>query len=110
MLRNRLSVPFLPVGTGRTSGMRTIAIAVGILTLILTGLGTADAQECRTNYYRCDLNRGGRVDPSNPGCCWSPVAGRPSRDPVCLPNFYKCDLNRDGRVDPNHPGCCWNLR
>ena len=25
-------------------------------------------------YYRCDLNRGGRIDPANPNCCWNPVA------------------------------------
>ncbi len=110
MQPNGLPIHFLPVGIRQTSGMRAIAIAVGVFTIILTGVGTADAQECRTNYYKCDLNRGGRVDPSNPGCCWSPAAGRPSRDPVCPSNFYKCDLNRDGRVDPNHPGCCWNLR
>lgn len=87
-----------------------LATALFGVPVLFTGAGTAEAQECRTNYYRCDLNRGGRIDPANPGCCWSPAAGRPSREPVCPANFYKCDLNRDGRVDPNHPGCCWNLR
>jgi len=84
------------------------ALAVALITVAGEG-GAANAQECRTNYYRCSLNRDGRIDPANPGCCWSPAAGPPSNR-SCAPNFYKCDLNRDGRIDPRHPGCCWNLR
>ena len=83
------------------------ALAVGMITV--TGdVRTADAQACRKNYYRCDLNRGGRIDPANPNCCWSPAAGPPSAS--CPRKFYKCDLNAGGRLDPQHPGCCWNLR
>ncbi|VFU10274.1 exported hypothetical protein [Methylocella tundrae] len=88
-------------------GVLTTLVAV-----IITMLGNAsavNAQECRTNYYACSLNEGGRIDPANPGCCWSPAAGRPYKA-VCPRNFYKCDLNAGGKVDPDHPGCCWNLR
>ena len=105
-----------PVGSLRQPHPRSLlwsfrlVIAMALFGLPLVVGSAAEAQECRTNYYRCDLNRGGRVDPTNPGCCWSPAAGRPSREPICPANFYRCDLNRDGRVDPNHPGCCWNLR
>ena len=81
-----------------------IALASGVVTI---GMEGATAQECRTNYYACSLNEGGRIDPANPGCCWSPAAGRPSKA-ACPPNFYKCDLNAGGKVDPAHPGCCWN--
>ena len=45
------------------------ALAVGMITV--TDISTADAQVCRKNYYRCDLNRGGRIDPEHPGCCWN---------------------------------------
>jgi hypothetical protein len=83
------------------------ALTVGAIAVAAEG-GTANAQECRTNYYACSLNRGGRIDPANPGCCWSPAAGRPSNS--CAPNFYKCDLNAGGKIDRKHPGCCWNLR
>ena len=83
------------------------ALAVMLIAMAGDG-GTANAQACRKNYYRCDLNRGGRIDPDNPNCCWSPMAGPPSTS--CPRNFYKCDLNAGGRVDPEHPGCCWNLR
>ena len=83
------------------------ALAVGTMTMSVD-LSTADAAPaCRTNYYRCSLNRGGRIDPDNPNCCWSPLAGPPN---TCPRNYYKCDLNRGGRIDPEHPGCCWNLR
>jgi len=68
--------------------------------------GAAHAQACRTNYYPCSLNAGGRIDSENPSCCWSPAAGPPNS---CPRNYYKCDLNVGGRVDPSHPGCCWNL-
>jgi hypothetical protein len=84
------------------------ALAAALITVAGEG-DTANAQECRTNYYRCSLNRDGRIDPANPGCCWSPAAGPPSNR-YCAPNFYRCDLNRGGRIDPWHPGCCWNLR
>jgi hypothetical protein len=83
------------------------ALAVGVIA-VAADVSTANAQACRKNYYRCDLNRGGRIDPANPNCCWSPLAGPPSTS--CPRNFYKCDLNAGGRVDPRHPGCCWNLR
>lgn len=29
------------------------------------------AGSCRRNYYPCSLNKHGRVDPANPGCCWN---------------------------------------
>jgi hypothetical protein len=83
------------------------ASAVGMIA-VAADVSTANAQACRKNYYRCDLNRGGRIDPANPNCCWSPLAGPPSTS--CPRNFYKCDLNAGGRIDPKHPGCCWNLR
>jgi hypothetical protein len=80
-------------------------IAGTLLTVVIPlGGGAANAQACRKNYYPCSLNRGGRIDPANPGCCWSPLAGSPS----CPKGFYECDLNKNGRIDPKHPGCCWN--
>jgi len=85
-----------------------IALAMGAIAMV-GDPETADAAwQCRKNYYQCDLNRGGRVDPDNPNCCWSPLAGPPSN--WCPRNFYRCDLNEGGRIDPAHPGCCWNLR
>ena len=84
------------------------ALAVGMITAAAADVSAANAQACRKNYYRCDLNRDGRIDPANPNCCWSPMAGPPSTS--CPRNFYKCDLNAGGRIDPEHPGCCWNLR
>jgi hypothetical protein len=82
-------------------------IALAAMAIIASAAqGGAFAQECRTNYYPCSLNAGGRIDPGNPGCCWSPAAGPPN---VCPRNFYKCDLNAGGKVDPAHPDCCWNL-
>ena len=90
-------------------GIFGLLAALGIGMITVTGdVSTADAQACRKNYYRCDLNRGGRIDPANPNCCWSPAAGPPSTS--CPRKFYKCDLNAGGRLDPAHPGCCWNLR
>jgi hypothetical protein len=83
------------------------ALAVGMVT-VAGDASTASAQTCRKNYYRCDLNRDGRIDPANPNCCWSPAAGPPSTS--CPRNYYKCDLNAGGRIDPDNPGCCWNLR
>lgn len=83
----------------------TILIATMMIAVLTTKASGASAQ-CRTNYYRCSLNVGGRIDPENPGCCWSPAAGAPN---TCPRNFYKCDLNAGGKVDPDHPGCCWNL-
>ena len=52
------------------------ALAAGMIT-VAGDASTANAQECRKNYYRCELNRGGRIDPANPNCCWSPAAGPP---------------------------------
>jgi hypothetical protein len=76
------------------------ALVVGMIT-VAGDVGTGNAQACRKNYYRCDLNRGRRIDPANPNCCWSPMTGRPSTS--CPRNFYKCDLKAGGRVDPEHP-------
>ncbi len=84
---------------------------LGVLTLAIITIATvdsADAQTCRKNYYQCNLNAGGRIDPANPGCCWSPLAGRPSTV-TCKPNYYRCDLNAGGRLDPFNPGCCLKL-
>ena len=86
-----------------------IAWLIGVALVVAGASTSVDARECRVNYYKCDLNRGGRIDPANPGCCWSPAAGKPHVS-ACPHNFYKCDLNKGGRVDPAHPGCCWNLR
>ena len=73
-------------------GIFGLLAALGIGMITVTGdVSTADAQVCRKNYYRCDLNRGGRIDPANPNCCWSPAAGPPSTS--CPRKFYKCDLN-----------------
>lgn len=91
------------VGSARAAGLLAVAL------IAVAASNVAEARECRVNYYKCDLNRGGRIDPDNPGCCWSPAAGKPHVT-ACPRNFYKCDLNRGGRVDPAHPGCCWNLR
>ena len=52
------------------------ALAAGMIT-VAGDASTANAQGCRKNYYRCDLNRGGRIDPANPNCCWSPAASPP---------------------------------
>jgi hypothetical protein len=82
-----------------------ILSALWIIAASMSG-GAAHAQACRTNYYPCSLNAGGRIDSENPSCCWSPAAGPPNS---CPRNYYKCDLNVGGRVDPSHPGCCWNL-
>ena len=38
------------------------ALAVGMI-VVVGEVSTATAQACRKNYYRCDLNRGGRIDP-----------------------------------------------
>jgi hypothetical protein len=46
------------------------ALAAGMITVV-GDASTANAQECRKNYYRCDLNAGGRVNPEHPGCCWN---------------------------------------
>jgi hypothetical protein len=57
------------------------ALSAGMITLA-GDASPANAQACRKNYYRCDLNRDGRIDPANPNCCWSPMAGplpRPAR-------------------------------
>ena len=40
------------------------ALAVGMIA-VAADVSTANAQACRKNYYRCDLNRGGRIDPAN---------------------------------------------
>jgi hypothetical protein len=88
---------------GRRAGILVAAMAVVAVTA-----GVAAARDaCRTNYYRCAMNNGGRLDPANPGCCWNPVAGKGNINlQVCPRGFYKCDLNRDGSLDPKRPGCC----
>jgi len=87
-----------------------MAGAVAALASVVTAVAgsPAEARECRKNYYKCSLNRGGRIDPANPDCCWQPLAGPPSR--ACAPGFYRCDLNAGGRIDPRHPDCCWTGR
>jgi len=87
-----------------------MAGAVAALASVVTAVAgsAAEARECRKNYYKCSLNRGGRIDPANPDCCWQPLAGPPSR--ACAPGFYRCDLNAGGRIDPRHPDCCWTGR
>jgi hypothetical protein len=96
------------VNAKRIFGITGTVAALSVLMVVLAG-GTTEAQECRKNYYKCDLNRGGRIDPANPDCCWQPLAGAPSRA-QCAPDFYRCDLNAGGRIDPKHPGCCWSGR
>jgi hypothetical protein len=88
--------------------MGATAAALAVLA-IAAAERPAEARECRKNYYRCDLNVGGTIDPANPDCCWQPLAGAPSRA-SCAPDFYKCDLNAGGRIDHRHPGCCWSGR
>ena len=59
-------------------GILWLLAALAVVMITVTGyVSTADAQACRKNYYRCDLNRGGRIDPANPNCCWSPARGPP---------------------------------
>jgi hypothetical protein len=87
-------------------GVLTAGIAMAVIAAPYV-VDTASAQACRKNYYRCSLNAGGRIDPANPGCCWSPAAGPPSVT-SCPKGFYACDLNKGGRIDPNHPDCCLN--
>jgi hypothetical protein len=42
-------------------------IALAAMAIIASApQGGAFAQECRTNYYPCSLNAGGRIDPGNP--------------------------------------------
>jgi hypothetical protein len=91
----------------RILGMAGAVAALASVVIAVAG-STAEARECRKNYYKCSLNRGGRIDPANPDCCWQPLAGPPSR--ACAPGFYRCDLNAGGRIDPRHPDCCWTGR
>jgi len=67
------------------------ALTMGMITAA-GDVGTADARACRKNYYRCDLNRGGRIDPANPNCCWSPAAGPPFH--VLSEEFLQVRLER----------------
>ncbi len=94
----------------RAGARRVLGIGgvIAALTIVVTAMAvsTAESRECRKNYYRCSLNRDGRIDPANPDCCWQPLAGPPARA-ACAPGFYRCDLNAGGRIDPRHPGCCW---
>src|SRR5260370_36661948 len=101
--------PF-PPHRPRVSVKRILGIGavVAVLAVVVTG-GTGEAREGRKNYYKCSLNRDGRIDPANPDCCWQPLAGAPSRA-SCAPGLYRCDLNAGGRIDPRHPDCCWTWR
>ncbi len=90
---------------GPRAGSLMAAMAVAVVAVTAGVAAAGDA--CRTNYYRCAMNNGGRLDPANPGCCWNPIAGKGNINlQVCPRNFYKCDLNRDGSLDPTRPGCC----
>ena len=96
-----------PVSAGRIFGVCGLVAALVVVVTAVAGVGAADAQECRRNYYPCSLNRGGKLDPANPGCCWNPAAGKGNINlQRCPSGFYKCDLNRDGKLDPERPGCC----
>jgi hypothetical protein len=79
-----------PLHRRRGSAKRILGMAgaVAALAFVVTAVAgsTAEARECRKNYYKCSLNRGGRIDPANPDCCWQPLAGPPSR--ACAPGFY----------------------
>ena len=114
MTYNRLSAHLPPVSAGLIFGIRgvvaatlaAVVIALPAVVITMAGVETANAQ-CRKNYYPCSLNRGGKIDPANPGCCWSPAAGAGNRNlQTCPSGFYKCDLNKDGPIDPKRPGCC----
>lgn len=96
------------VGAKRILGIGGAVAALAVVVIAVAGR-TAEARECRKNYYKCSLNRDGRIDPANPDCCWQPLAGAPSRA-SCAPGFYRCDLNAGGRIDPRHPDCCWSGR
>lgn len=108
MVPNPISPGCPSVSAKRIVGITGIVAALSVVMVVLAG-GTTEAKECRKNYYKCDLNKDGRIDPANPDCCWQPLAGAPSRD-QCAPDFYRCDLNAGGRIDPKHPGCCWSGR
>jgi hypothetical protein len=79
-----------------------ILMAASVGTLVAMTARTAQAASCPTNFYRCALNNGGRVDPAHPGCRWNLRTD-------CPAHFYKCSLNQRGKVDSKHPGCCWDL-
>ena len=70
------------------------ALAVGMIAAAAADVSAATAQACRRNYYRCDLNRDGRIDPANPNCCWSPAAGPPFH--VLPEEFLQVRLERRG--------------
>jgi len=55
------------------------ALAAGMITLA-GDASTANAQACRKNYYRCDLNRGGELIPPIPI-----AVGVPRRAPLPRP-------------------------
>lgn len=104
----------LITSTSSPLGRRFLCSAVLVATLfsVLVAAGAAEAYPhwCKKNYYPCTLNHGGVIDPANPGCCWSPLAGPPDGNlKHCPGGFYKCDLNDNGRLDPKHPGCCLRI-
>ena len=37
----------------------------------VTGFARDSSTSCPRNYYKCDLNAGGGVDPEHRGCCWN---------------------------------------
>jgi hypothetical protein len=58
------------------------ALAVGMIAAAAADVSAANAQACRKNYYGCDLNRDGRIDPANPNCVgvlWRAPLPRPAR-------------------------------
>jgi hypothetical protein len=93
---------------GLFAGMAgVVAISAIIAATTLAGGGTANAQQCAKNYYSCALNKGGKLDPNNPDCCWNALGkGNFKQASSCAKGFYKCDLNAGGKLDAAHPGCC----
>jgi diguanylate cyclase (GGDEF)-like protein len=59
---------------GPGAGILMAAMAMAVVAVTAGVAAARDA--CRTNYYRCAMNNGGRLDPANPGCCWNPIAGK----------------------------------
>lgn len=86
---------------------KAIIVILAFALVSLAGAGSSIAgPQCAKNYYSCSLNKGGKIDAANPGCCWNTL-GKPNKNLLyCPKNFYKCDLNHDGKLDAQHPGCC----
>ena len=101
-----------PFSASRMFSNGAVRIALAVAMLAMAGGGAsiaAGGPQCATNYYSCALNKGGQIDPANPGCCWNTI-GKPNKNLlVCPKGYYKCDLNRDGKLDSKHPGCCLKI-